>query len=184
MYINGVKVRIKKIQNAIELFLGICGLIVFGATGVASTLDFEYYTDSDYEILYTFYILTFISAFFIVKSIRARNFIGGVYFYSRYFEGDLDGKIKTSDMVNVIGKSEKKINSELGRLKRKNYMKNYKLVKDDKNTIVELESIVTKCQCRNCGAVIDKKVYFAGLCPYCGGLDVFAKQLKQEENKI
>ena len=81
-------------------------------------------------------------------------------------------------MVEVIGKSESTIKYELKKLKFKGYMKNYKLVTNGDETVIQLESIVTKCICKNCGAQIDKKVYFSGYCPYCGGLDVFAKELK------
>lgn len=174
MYINITKVRIKKVTNGIRLFLGIFGLILFGATAIFVTLEGEARDDVECS----FYIFTLISILLIIRSIHLKKFIGSIYFYSRYFEGDLDGKINTSEMVEVIGKSEKKIYSELKRLKRKKYMKNYKITKTEKGAEIELESIRTKCECKNCGAEIDKKVYFAGLCPYCGGIDVFAKQIK------
>ena len=109
MYINVTKIRIKKITNGIRLFLGIFGLILFGATAIFVTLE----GDSRKDVEIFFYIATLISILLIVKSIMIRKLIGSIFFYSRYFEGDLDGKIKVAEMVEVIGKSEKKIYSEL-----------------------------------------------------------------------
>ena len=178
MYINVTKIRIKKITNGIRLFLGIFGLILFGATAIFVTLE----GDSRKDVEIFFYIATLISILLIVKSIMIRKLIGSIFFYSRYFEGDLDGKIKVAEMVEVIGKSKKKIYSELKKLKRRKYMTNFKINKNENICEIELESIVTKCECKNCGALIDKKVYFAGLCPYCGGLDIYAKQILQNQN--
>lgn len=174
MYINIAKVRIKKVWNGIELFFGIFGLILFGATTVFVSLE----ENSD-GIDVAFFIFTALSILLIIKSLRSKKLIGNIYFYSRYFEGDLDGKIKVSEMIEVIGKSEKQIGRELKKLRRKKLMKNYKINQLQTGYEIELDSIVTKCECKNCGAVIDKKVYFAGLCPYCGGLDINAKQIKQ-----
>ena len=33
------------------------------------------------------------------------------------------------------------------------------------------------CECKNCGAEIEKRVYFTGVCPYCRSSDLFAKIL-------
>lgn len=173
MYINGIKLRLKKIINGIELFIGIVGFIVFGATMIYVVLEGE----ANEFVKNTFYILTLISVVLIILSFRSKRLIGSVFFYARYFEGDLDGIIKPSDMVAVVGKNANRIKTELRWLKIRGYMKNYKLVKKENETVIELESIMKQCECKNCGAPIDKKVYFAGNCPYCGGLDVFAKEL-------
>lgn len=173
MYINDGRLNVKKIINGIELFCGIAGFIIFGSTMIYVILE----GGANDDVINFFYILTAINIALIVLSIRSKRFIGSIFFYARYFEGDLDGKIKPSDMVSVVGKSASRIKKELRWLKIRGYMKNYKLVNKGNETIIELESIVTKCECKNCGAPIDKKVYFAGNCPYCGGLDVFAKEL-------
>ena len=160
-------------RSSSELFIGIIVFIVFGSTTIYVSLE-RIASPSQDGIMY---VVVAISIGLIVLSLRSRRLIGSVFFYSRYFEGDLDGIIKPSDMVAVVGKSASRIQTELRWLKMGRYMKNYKLVKKGNETIIELESIKTKCECRNCGAQIDKKVYFAGNCPYCGGLDVFAKKL-------
>ena len=173
MYINEARLNFRKMINGIELFIGIAGFIVFGSTSIYISLD-GIATSSQYA---TMYAIVLINIGLIILSLLSRRLLGSANFYARYFEGDLDGIIKPSDMVAVVGKSSSRILRELRGLKIRGYMKNYKLVKKGNETIIELESIVTKCACRNCGAQIDKKVYFAGKCPYCGGIDVFAKEI-------
>ena len=175
MYINDARLNFKKITNGIELFIGLATFIVMGSTMIYVVLE----GDANESVTSFFYIATAISITLIILSLRSKRLIGSVFFYARYFEGDLDGVIKPADMVAVVGKSANRIETELRWLKMGGYMKNYKLVKKGNETIIELESIKTKCECRNCGAQIDKKVYFAGNCPYCGGLDVFAKELTE-----
>ena len=179
MYINDGRLKVKRIINGIELFLGIAGFIIFGSTMIYVILE----GGANDDVVNFFYILTAINIALIVLSIRSKRFVGSVFFYARYFEGDLDGIINPSDMVAVIGKSANRIKTELKWLKIRGYMKNYKLVNKGNETVIELESIMTKCECKNCGAPIDKKVYFSGNCPYCGGLDVFAKELKHDGGK-
>ena len=43
--------------------------------------------------------------------------------------------------------------------------------------MLELYSKRALCQCRNCGAQIEKRIYFTGVCPYCHGSDIFARVL-------
>lgn len=179
MYINELKINVAKLRNTIKLIVGIIGLVIFGATFIFTLIEGY---DAD-EIIYTFLVLTAISMLLIYSSIKSRRLIESVYFYSRYFEGDLDGYIYTSEMTKVIGKSESKINSELYKLIRKKYLINLKLTKNNKKMRVELFSEKSKCECKNCGAVFDKKVDFTGICPYCGSSDVFANPVKSERIK-
>lgn len=175
MYINSGRLNFKKLINGIELFIGIIGFIVFGSTMIYALLE----GDAKDSVMNVFYIGTSVNIVLILLSLRSKRLVGSVFFYARYFEGDLDGIIKPEDMVKVVGKSASRIRTELQWLKIGGYMKNYKLVKKGNDTVIELESIITKVECKNCGAPIDKKVYFAGYCPYCGGLDVFAKEIKK-----
>ena len=57
MYINELKIKLLKIRNAILLFIGIAGLIIFGLSIVATLLEFNYY-DYNYVITLLFLILT------------------------------------------------------------------------------------------------------------------------------
>ncbi|MBO4293407.1 MAG: zinc ribbon domain-containing protein [Clostridia bacterium] len=173
MYINEAKVKFRNMINEIELFIGIIGFVIFGSTTIYISLE-RLATPEQYGIMFA---IVAINIGLIAVSLLSRRLMGSVIFYARYFEGDLDGIIKPSDMVAVVGKNTSRIESELSSLKVRGYMKNYKLVKKGNETIIELESLVTKCACKNCGAQIDKKVYFTGNCPYCGGIDVFAKEI-------
>jgi predicted Zn-ribbon and HTH transcriptional regulator len=179
MYINELKINVAKLRNTIKLILGILGLMIFGATFVFTLAESTYET----SIILFFLITTVVSAILICFSIKSRKLIESVYFYSRYFDGDLDGYIYTSEMTKVIGKSEKKINCELHKLINKKYLLNMKLIKKGKGMQVELYSNTHKCECKNCGAVINKKVEFAGVCPYCGSSDIFAIPVKKQANK-
>lgn len=60
---------------------------------------------------------------------------------------------------------------------RKIYMKGYELTKvNDKEQIV-LDSKKCICECRYCGASIEKRVYYTGICPYCDNSDLYARVL-------
>jgi len=106
----------------------------------------------------------------------SRKLIGDARFYSSYFEGDLDGKIKISDLAGVAGHSETRVGLELS-LFRLIYMKKFEIKTIDGVKQVELFSKKTLCECKNCGAAIEKKQYFTGQCPYCGSPDIYAKVL-------
>lgn len=172
MYINEAKVKTSKVKNGFLLAIGIIGLIIFGATFVFTLIENEYNSE------FFAFIFMMISILIIYKAIENRAIIASIYFYSRYFEGELYGYINTSDMAKVIGKSEKKINSELAKLLKKKYMKNFIIKQSREGMQVILESKIEKCECKNCGAIIEKRIYFTGTCPYCGGSDLFAKLLK------
>lgn len=179
MYINEIKIKVVKLRNTIKLILGIIGLILFGATLIFASIE----SDGEIDVIIIFLILTLINIFLIYSSIKSKSLIESAYFYDRYFSGDLDGYIYTSEMTKVIGKSESKINSELIKLIKKKYLINIKLNKINQKMQVELFSKTSKCECKNCGAVIDKKVNFTGVCPYCGSSDVFANPVKKTINE-
>ena len=54
-------------------------------------------------------------------------------------------------------------------------MTNFILREKNGKMQVVLASKIEKCECKNCAGVFEKKVYFTGICPYCGGSDLFAK---------
>lgn len=176
MYINEKKIRLSKIINGILLAVGIIGLILFGGTSIFLLIQELDAKRSIIELV----ILTVINGVVIFISFIKRKIIDDIYFYSRYFEGDLSGYINTSSMVNVIGKSEKRINFDLKMLLKIGYMKNYTLNKNKDGVQITLSSTISKCECKNCGAIITKREDFTGVCPYCGSSDLFAKKIEQE----
>lgn len=66
-----------------------------------------------------------ISIMLVYKAIKFKAIVDDIYFYSKYFEGDIDGYVYTSDMVDIIGKNEERINKEIKEVLRKKYMKNF-----------------------------------------------------------
>ncbi len=106
----------------------------------------------------------------------SRRLIGEANIYSSYFEGDLSGYIKYSDLAEVTGKSTGMVKLQL-HLFRRIYMKGYELEMVEQTEQVVLNSKKCMCECRHCGASIEKRIYFTGVCPYCGSSDLFAKVL-------
>ncbi|MDO5560857.1 MAG: hypothetical protein Q4F95_14850 [Oscillospiraceae bacterium] len=178
MYIREKLVKILKIKNGIFTAAG----IFFIAVSAAIMISLITYYWGDWETIRTAKatpgciewfiegIILFITAFVSKKMIR------DAYFYSSYFDGDLDGKIKYSDLAAITGKSAHMVKFQLHFL-RIIYMKNFSFKKVSKKEHVELSSKKCTCECRKCGAVIEKSVYFSGICPYCKSSDVFAKVL-------
>lgn len=100
MYINKKRIRLSKIINAILLAVGIIGLILFGGTSISLLIQ---ELDAKRNII-ELGLLTLVSVVIIFISFIKRKIIDDIYFYSRYFEGNLSGYINTSSMVNVIKK--------------------------------------------------------------------------------
>ena len=106
----------------------------------------------------------------------SRRLIGDAQFFSGYFEGDLDGVVSCGDLAEATGRSSSVIRLKL-RIARLLYMKRFSLVRQNGETAALLESKTALCACKGCGARIEKRIYFTGICPYCGGSDLFAKVL-------
>ena len=113
---------------------------------------------------------------FLFVVLLSRKLIGDARFYSSYFEGSLYQHIRVKDLAAVSGKPAFVVAIELFFF-RFLYMKNYKFETIEGNKVIELYSKRTLCECKNCGAPIDKSIYFTGTCSYCGSSDVFAKIL-------
>ncbi len=95
------------------------------------------------------------------------------HFYSSYFETALYSDISYDELSKVTGCKADKVKRDL-HIFRNFYMKRFSFVRDNEDEHIELYSKTIECSCKNCGAVIDKKIYFAGICPYCKTSDIFA----------
>lgn len=178
MYIREKIIKFLKIKNAISSVIGIF-LIAVSTADMVSLITYYW---GDWQTIKTakrtpgsvtgFIVGTilFVCAFISKKMIR------DAYFYSSYFEGDLYGNIKYSDLTSITGKSIHSIKIQL-LFFRVIYMKNYKIKTINGVNQIELHSKKCTCECRNCGAVIEKSVYFTGICTYCKSSDLFAKVL-------
>lgn len=178
MYLREKRIKILKIKNVIFTAIGLFFVIesVFVMVSLIS-----YYHDDLETVLEAKAtpesIVTFIIGIVLLLTAGiSRRLIGDANFYSSYFEGDLSGYIQYSDLADVTGKSAGMIRQQL-HFFRKAYMKGYELKKVDHAEQVVLNSKISACECRHCGASIEKRIYFTGICPYCGNSDLFAKVL-------
>ena len=105
--------------------------------------------------------------------ILSRKLIGDANMYNSYFELDLDGYITYEELAQVTGKSTFTVMFDMY-LIMNIYMKRYRIGSDGKHERIELYSKTSKCYCTSCGAPLDKKIYFTGICSYCGSSDLFA----------
>ncbi len=176
MYIKNRVVKVLKIKNVIFTIAGIFNLIM--SISVMASL-ISYYRDQLETVLYAkatpdtilWFIIAVILLFFAGIS---RRWIGDANFYSSYFEGNLDGYIQYSELALVTGKSEIATKMQLN-LFRIIYMKGFELLVVNNEEQVVLNSKICTCQCKNCGALMEKRMYFTGVCAYCGSSDLFAR---------
>lgn len=178
MYLKEKAVKLLKLKNTI---LTIVVMLIFLIAGFYIVSEFVYYRNDLNTALHaksmtSSIVMVIISAALLAAVIVSRNRIKDAAFYSSYFEGDLDGYIKYTELAGVTGKSPKKIQKKLHSF-RKYYMKGYELKKIDGEETVELYSKKVLCECRSCGANIEKRVFFTNKCPYCESSDLYAKVL-------
>lgn len=103
----------------------------------------------------------------------SKKLLGEARFFSSYFEGDLDGYISYSDLAAVTEKSVGITAMEV-KLCKILYMKGFTIDDSNTNYQIILDRKTYSCQCRNCGAPIEKAMYFTGKCAYCGSSDLHA----------
>ena len=174
MYLKEKLLKILKIKNVIFICLAIFGIVV----SVFNIISLMSHYGNDWETILSARSMPanitslIVDAVLITESLVSRRFIGNAALFSGYFETDLDGYVSFADLAAVTGKSEKSVNRQL-RLFRKLYMKGFELRENQ----AVLDSKTCLCECQSCGGVIEKRVYFTGVCPYCGSSDLFAAVL-------
>lgn len=114
----------------------------------------------------------------LIISIWLKNMTKKARFINAFFENDLDGIIQADELSVAMGVSNRKAARELKKLKNM-FMTGFEIKQSEQGTYVELESKKVKCICKNCGGEIDKKIYFAGVCPHCESLDIFAQVISK-----
>lgn len=178
MYLREKSIKIFKIKNFPLAFLGMFNLVM-SVTVMLSLI--ATYRDQMEVILYARAtpdcILSFIlGIIFLSIAVVSKHMIEDANFYSSYFEGNLDGYIEYGDLAEVMGKKEYFVKWQM-HFFRKIYMKNYELKVIDRKEQIVLESKICTCNCKNCAAIIEKRIYFTGSCPYCGSSDLLANVL-------
>ncbi|MBR3056660.1 MAG: hypothetical protein IKG93_01720 [Clostridiales bacterium] len=176
MYLKERLIKAFKVKNVILMILAIFQVVAMGW----NIIDLLVYYSDDIDTALTAksmpgsirgVIVGVLVLFFVALS---RKMIGDARFYSSYFEGDLDGYVSVSDLAKVTGKPAFLVNLELA-LYRVLYMKKFTMKTIEGQRVAELYSKKTMCECKNCGAPIEKRTYFTGQCNYCGSSDLYAK---------
>lgn len=172
MYLLEKRIKMLKVKNVLLIVISLFNLIfnISWMLYLAIRYDFDSFTLTHSKAFPDFVFWIIAGPLMLAYALWSRESIGDAYFYSGYFEGDLDGEVSTDELADVTGKSKNKVIRQM-KLFSKLYMKNFTYT-DDK---VELSSKTTTCECRSCGAHIEKKIYFTGECPYCGSSDLRAK---------
>lgn len=178
MYLRETRIRILKIKNVI---LTIIGIFLVAASVYVMTSLVSYYHDDLQTVLEARATPdcvknTIIGVIALLIAGISRRLIGNANLYSSYFEGNLSGYIQYHDLAEVMGKSAGMVKRQL-HFFRKIYMKGYELEIVDQTEQVVLNSKKCICECKHCGALIEKRIFFTGICPYCGSSDLFARVL-------
>lgn len=178
MYLRNRVIKALKVKNVLVVILGV--FFLFAGTYLILDLFMHYHDDIDTIVNAKSFpgaIEWIINGIILLLiAILSRKLIGDARFYSSYFEGSLDGKISFSDFAKVTGKPVFLVKFELS-VFRFIYMKKYSFITDEGKKVIELFSKKTLCECKNCGAPVEKSIYFTGTCSYCGSSDLFAKIL-------
>ncbi len=182
MYLRERFLKCLKVKNVLLVIAGVLCLI-FGLVILADLVS--YYIDDLTTVAKAKATPDAVKALalgavLILIATISRKLMGDARFYSSYFEGSLEGRITYKELAKASGKPVLCVAIELI-LFRFIYMKKYSFTKDEGKSIIELYSKKTLCECKNCGAPVEKKDYFAGTCIYCGSSDVFAKVLSGDK---
>ncbi|HKM33936.1 MAG TPA: hypothetical protein VJY54_04240 [Lachnospiraceae bacterium] len=178
MYLRDKSIKILMMKNFPLAFLGIFNLVlsVYVMLSLIATyhdqMEVILYARATPDCIFSFML----GIIFLSIAVVSKRMIEDANFYSSYFEADLDGYIEYGDLAEVMGKKEFFVKWQM-HFFRKVYMKNYELKVIDRKEQIVLESKICTCNCKNCGALIEKRIYFTGSCPYCGSSDLFANVL-------
>lgn len=181
MYLKNKAILFFKIKNIIFNTIGCLWVLV--STWNILSLIVTYWGDF-YTVLYANSFLGSLirlplAVILLVIAGISKRWIGDAVFYSGYFEGNLDGYVPFRELEKTTGIPAWWIQVQLSFFPFF-YMKNYKIQSVDGVSMVVLNSKTSTCECRNCGAIIEKKEYFTGSCKYCGSSDLFARVLTKD----
>lgn len=179
MYLREKKILLLRIRNVL---LSIFCVVELLGRGFYVISEFVYYRDDPesawgaVDMKSSLIMLPIVTVLLILVGI-SRSRIGNAVFYSSCFEGDLDGYLHYADLAAVTGKTLRQVRREL-RFCRRHYMQRFEIKpQPDGTEIIELYSKKALCECKSCGAHIEKRVFFTGTCPYCDSSDLTARVL-------
>lgn len=175
-FLKGLKISIA-VVSAITVFWFAASIMYIGSMMAFYTGDMETVKRSvSYESSKKFIVVL---PFVILLLNLIRKCIEEAFFYNSYFEGDLNGLVSYKDLSGITGDSEKVISNKI-KIYRAIFMKNFSVDSDADENQIKLNSKMISCQCRNCGAEIEKSKIFVGKCAYCDSSDLTAKVITSE----
>ena len=176
MYLKSKWISVLKLKNILFLLTG----LFFTIMSVWDIVSLTVYYWGDWNTVIharstpESVCLFFIGCVILMCMKISANAIRKAHFYSSYFETELYSDVGYDELSQATGYTANKVRRDL-HIFRRLYMKRFSFVRNDEGEEhIELYSKTVECSCKNCGAVIDKKIYFAGICPYCKTSDVFA----------
>ena len=184
MYLKNGLISFLKVKNVILLILG----IFFTAASASNMIELIVYYFGDWFTIIRAnstlgsVFLFIIGVLMIVCSRISRRLINDACFFSSYFEGDLNGYVDFAELAEVTGRITPQIKSRIALLHLL-YMKNFRVIKTVNYRypeIIELYSKTVTCSCRSCGGWMEKRVYFTGVCPFCGSSDLTAQVVSEQ----
>ena len=179
MYLRNGLIGFLKVKNVLLLIFG----IFFAAASASNMAELtvyyfgDWYTIINAESTPGSIALFLIGVMMIICSRGSRRLINDACFFSSYFEGDLNGYVDFAELAEITGKTTTQIKSRIA-LMQLLYMKNFRVIKTVNYRypeIIELYSKTVTCSCRSCGGWMEKRVYFTGMCPYCGSSNLTAQ---------
>lgn len=181
MYLKEIWIKILGVKNfilnAVGWFLFCVSVYYLAALFVRYHDDLEtikHARSYDSSILYfEIAIAAIIFAYF------SKKMIGNARLFSSFFELDLDGYISYSDLAGITGRSVAITKIEIA-FYRIVYMKGFSINSKNKGCEINLDRKTVTCQCKSCGAIIEKSAYFVGHCSYCGSMDLHASVITGE----
>ena len=178
MYLREKRIKILKIKNVILASIGIfcVAASVFVMVSLVSHYHDNLQTVLEARATPDCLKAVIVGVLCLMIAGISRRLMGDANFYSSYFEGDLSGYISYDDLAEVTGKRTDSVKRQL-HIFRKIYMKGYELEIVNHTEQIVLNSKKCICECKHCGAPIEKRIYFTGVCPYCGSSDLFARVL-------
>ncbi len=182
MYLREKKIKRLQMKNLLFICFSVFELFVCGTYIIS---EFTTYRDNPYvawhaKSMASSIVLVIVCSVLLVQAILSRRWIGKATFFSGYFEGSLDGLVECSDLAKVTGDKAETVRKQMIFF-RKHYMQKFELVEEKDDLVAELYSKKALCACKNCGATMEKRIYFTGICPYCGSSDLFAKVLADHQ---
>lgn len=182
MYLRNGLIRFLNVKNNILLFASVFFVVV----GVIDLLSLFLHYYDDFETIKRakstpgslMMIAVGLTAAIVIMYLKRK--INNARFYSGFFESDLDGVVYFEDLTSVTGKNPFFIRMEFA-VFMSVYMKRYLIISENGKSYIKLYSKTFKCSCKHCGAEIEKEEYFTGKCSYCGGSNLFATVITDNE---